>query len=65
MKWIKCSERLPKKNEKQILVFCDRGIITAAYFMGDWHEIHLFGEIAYEIEFTHWAELLEAPNETM
>jgi hypothetical protein len=65
MKWIKCSEQLPK-NSDPVLVFsregCGSPIISASYFIDDdyWRNNVCCGDNLYV---THWMLLPLAPNE--
>lgn len=60
--WIRVEDKEPPKDAL-ILVLNDYGISIAHFGMGDWHEYHQTGEIAYEIEFNKWMPLPEKPNE--
>lgn len=61
--WIKCSDREPPK-ETLLLGYGESNKIFIFYWaMGDWHEFHVYGEIAYEVKPLYWMPLPEAPKD--
>ena len=67
VKWVKCSERLPKENSKVLLT--DGKTITMGYvvfpeersFIYFYEETNCFSD-KIGSDMTHWAELPEAPT---
>lgn len=63
MKWIKCSDKLPPKDGTILLGSGKYSEMFLFYWgMGNWHEFHCCGEIAYEIDPVYWMPLPNAPE---
>ncbi len=65
MNWVKYSDRLPPKDRILLGYGEEKQIFLFYWSMGDWHEAHVYGEIAYEINPLYWMPLPEVPNETI
>jgi hypothetical protein len=62
MEW-KIIDSAPKDGTKMIGFGELDEIFIFSFSMGDWHECHVYGEIAYEITPLFWMPLPEPPKE--
>ncbi len=65
MKWIKCSDRMPKHYEDVLL--CHNGYIVMSRLINGWgknsDKVYWAGHAQYGMDyFTHWMELPEPPT---
>ena len=66
MEWIKCSERLPGKNESVGYTFDGKDIRNDVYypgFNGNWESENSIGFYVNEDNITHWMPLPPVPKE--
>jgi hypothetical protein len=51
------------KKDGSLMIGFDGVDIFIFYFgMGDWHEHHKYGEIAYEVNPSYWMDIPETPE---
>jgi hypothetical protein len=65
-KWIKCSDRLPSKNESVGYVFDGKSIRSDVYysgFNGSWEKKNSLGFYEDVKGITHWTPYPEIPND--
>lgn len=56
MNWIKCTDRMPEKDGRYLIVSHARKVTTRQYYTH--HDDTFFGKVVA----THWAELPELPG---
>lgn len=67
MKWVKCSERMPKEEEN-VIVFTNRGHMFEAILLDEEHDIWSGVNLDLDIEIlaiespTHWVTLPKSPE---
>ena len=50
------------KDGTILIGFEKENILLIHFVMGGWHEWHVYGEIAYEINPSHWMRLPNVPD---